>query len=142
MKTITGSCLCGKVRYEITGPLLYADHCHCSMCRRQHGAAFSTYAGFHPDSFKWVSGEDRVKIYEVATGGGWCFCSNCGATLAGTEKGSVKSVTLGTIAGDPGIRPESHIFVGSKAPWHEINDDLVQFEERPPDSWQPPGKAS
>jgi hypothetical protein len=111
------------------------------MCRRQHGAAFSTYADFNPDDFKWVSGEDHVKIYETSTGAGWCFCSECGSSLAGTEKGRVTSVTLGTVDGDPGVIPESHIFVGSRAQWYEINDDLPQFEERPPANWKLPSKA-
>lgn len=128
---IKGGCLCGKVRYEITGRLIHADHCHCSMCRRQHGAAFSTYAQFNPGEFNWISGQDLVKIYQVAHGGGWCFCSECGSTLAGTDKGKITTVTLGTVDGDPDIRPQSHIFVGSKAPWHEIQDDLPQFEQRP-----------
>ncbi|NRA14558.1 MAG: GFA family protein [Oceanospirillaceae bacterium] len=129
---ITGGCLCGKVRYEITGTLLGADHCHCSMCRRQHGAAFSTYAGFDPGDFFWISGEELVKVYEKTPAGGWCFCSDCGSTLAGTEKGKITSVTLGTVEGDPGIKPESHIFVGSKAHWYDISDDLPKFEERAP----------
>jgi len=144
MKTtaaIKGGCLCGSVRYEITGPLLDADHCHCSMCRRQHGAAFATYADFRPGDFKWISGEGHVKIFETPAGAGWCFCSECGSTLAGTENGRITSVTLGTVEGDPGIKPGSHIFTGSKARWYEITDDLPQFEERPPGAWKPPGKA-
>ncbi|MCP3893740.1 MAG: GFA family protein [Bacteroides sp.] len=144
MKTkvaIEGGCLCGRVRYEISGPLFDADHCHCSMCRRQHGTAFSTYAEFNPSNFKWVSGEDHIKVYETLSGAGWCFCSECGSTLAGTEKGRITTVTLGTVEGDPSIKPESHIFVGSKAQWYEINDDLPQFEERPPETWKPPSKA-
>ena len=68
--TIKGGCLCRKVRYEITGSLFAADHCHCSMCRRQHGAAFATYAEFNPSDFKWVSGENLVKVYETMPGVG------------------------------------------------------------------------
>ena len=139
---LKGGCLCGSVSYEITGPLFDADHCHCSMCRRQHGAAFATYAKFNPDEFKWTSEEEYIKVYETLGGAGWCFCSHCGSTVAGTDKGRITSVTLGTIQGDPGIKPESHIFVASKAPWHEINDDLLQFEERPPDKRQPPHNAT
>lgn len=141
MKTkvvIKGGCLCGRVRYEIAGPLLDADHCHCTMCRRQHGAAFSTYADFNPDDFKWTSGEEHIKNYETITGDGWCFCSECGSSLAGTENGKITTVTLGTVEGDPGLKPESHIFVGSKAEWYDINDDLAQFEERSPETWKPP----
>ena len=143
MKTevvIRGGCLCGRVRYEVTGPLFGADHCHCSMCRRQHGAAFATYAAVNSGDFKWTSGAGYINVYETLTGAGWCFCSECGSSLAGTEEGEVTSITLGTVAGDPGIKPESHIFVGSKAQWHEVNDGLPKFEERPPDTWKPPSK--
>ena len=63
-------------------PLLYADHCHCSMCRRQHGTAFSTYAEFSSENFRWASGEDHVKVYEISKGAGWCFCIECGSSLA------------------------------------------------------------
>ena len=132
--TIKGGCLCGKVRYQISGELVDADHCHCSMCRRQHGAAFATYAGFSPGDFEWTSGEGLVKLYEVPSGGGWCFCSECGSTLAGSAKGKIITITLGSVEGDPGIKPESHIFVGSKAPWYEVNDDLPQFKQRPTDA--------
>ena len=139
--TVSGGCLCGKVRYQIDGPLLDADHCHCSMCRRQHGAAFATYAGFDPARFRWSSGEALVRVYETAAGSGWCFCSECGSSLAGTEQGVVNSIALGTVEGDPGIRPGMHIFAGSKAVWHEITDDLPRFDERPPETRKSPGKA-
>ena len=138
---LKGRCLCGRVRYEISGPLLAADHCHCSMCRRQHGAAFATYADFATGDFKWTAGAERLKVYATASGAGWCFCRECGSTLAGTDHGRVTSVTLGTLDGDPGLKPGCHIFVGSRAGWHEISDDLPQFEERPPDNWSPPGEV-
>ena len=102
------------------------------MCRRQHGAAFSTYAECNPDNFKWISGEGLVKVYETSPSTGWCFCSVCGSSLVGTENGKITWVTLGTVEGDPGTKPASHEFVDSKAQWHEITDDLPQFEE-----WSP-----
>ena len=129
--TIKGGCLCGDVRYEINGPLFDADHCHCSMCRRQHGAAFATYAEFNPDDFRWVSGESLVKVYESSARNGWCFCSRCGASLAGSVNGRINTITLGSVNGDPGIRAAAHVFVGSKAPWYEIEDDLPQYAQRP-----------
>jgi len=137
--TIKGGCLCGQVRYEIAGPLRNSSHCHCSMCRRQHGAAFATYAQFDPADFRWTSGEDQIKVFQPDAG--WCFCRECGSSLAGTVKGKITSITLGTVEGDPGIEPECHIFAGSKAGWHEITDELPQFEKRPPDTWQPPNKG-
>ncbi|MBT9317993.1 GFA family protein [Leptothoe spongobia] len=94
-----------------------------------------------PLDFRWVSGEDLVKVYETSQGGGWCFCRECGSSLAAADQGRITGITLGTVEGDPGITPESHIFVGSKAQWYEINDDLPQFEERPPDTWASPSKA-
>ena len=131
---INGGCVCGKVRFKISGPIFNVDHCHCSLCRRQHGAAFATYAQFNPGDFKWTSGEEHIKVHEMASGAGWCFCSECGSSLAASDKGLVTSITLGTVEGDPGIKPEAHIFVGSKAPWYEISDDLPQFKERAEDA--------
>jgi len=139
---ISGGCLCGKTRYRITGRLFDVSNCHCSMCRRQHGAAFATYARLDPDDFSWSSGEDMVGVFETATGAGWCFCRVCGSSLAGTADGKITSITLGTLEGSPPIEPESHIFVGSKAPWYEIQDDLIQFDERPPDTWTPPSRVT
>ncbi len=129
---VRGGCLCGRVRYQVVGPLANADHCHCSMCRRQHGAAFATYADCDPDTFRWTTGGELVKVYESSGGSGWCFCSECGSTLAAAANGRVTAVTLGSVDGDPGVRPGCHIFVASRAPWHGIHDDLPQFEERPP----------
>ena len=129
---VQGGCLCGRVQYQVSRPLLDADHCHCSLCRRQHGAAFSTYASVAPGSFAWISGEDDVRTFETDSGAGWSFCSICGSTLAGTDHGQVFAITLGTVAGDPGVRPEWHIFTGSRAPWYDITDSLPRYEERKP----------
>ena len=130
--SIRGGCLCGKVKYKVYGQLGDADHCHCSMCRRQHGAAFGTYAACSADDFAWTEGKELVKTYETASGAGWVFCGECGSTLAGSDNGEVFGVTLGSVEGDPGVRPEAHIFVGSKAVWDVITDDLPQYDERSP----------
>ena len=132
--TIEGGCLCGKVRYEIDGELTGAGNCHCSMCRRAHGAAFGTYAGFGDATFTWVSGEEFVKTYSSSTEGGRCFCTECGSTLGAVANDKIGWITLGTVDGDPGVVPQAHIFVTSKAPWHDITDDLPQFEAYPPSS--------
>jgi hypothetical protein len=134
--SVNGSCLCGAIRYEIASQLVDAGNCHCSMCRKAHGAAFATYASVDPNEFRWTSGEGFVSYYECSPKASRMFCSVCGSTLGGTEEGQINSVTLGTVEGDPGVRPRSHIFVGSKAPWHEISDTLPQFEEWPPgETW-------
>jgi hypothetical protein len=134
--SITGACLCGAVRYEIRGTIPDAGSCHCLMCRRSHGAAFATFGTVDPADFHWTCGEEFVSVYESSPGEGRLFCSICGSKLGASENGVVNSVTLGTVDGDPEIRPRSHIFVGSKASWYEINDDLPQFEDWPPgDDW-------
>jgi hypothetical protein len=133
---IMGGCLCGAVQYEISGPLLDAGNCHCSMCRKAHGAAFATYANVDPAKFQWTRGESFVSHYESSLNSSRIFCNVCGSSLGATEGGLIDSVTLGTVKGDPGITPRSHIFVGSKAPWYDITDALPQFDAWPPgDSW-------
>ena len=133
--TIRGRCLCGDVQYEAPGGISDVSHCHCSVCRRMHGAAFGTYARVDGDEFHWQSGEDLTATYETSAGVYRCFCRRCGSPLGAlNEDGKLSWVTLGTVTGDAGVRPEAHIFVGSKAPWYQIPDDLPQFEEWPPET--------
>jgi hypothetical protein len=130
---ITGSCLCGTVRYEIDGSFAMAGHCHCSICRKSHGAAFVTWAILErPQQFRWTAGTEEVTAYASSPGRERCFCRKCGSSLVATHGGKVTEVVLATVDGDPGVRPREHIFVGSKAPWYEITDGLPQFEEWPP----------
>jgi len=130
--TTRGSCLCKAVRYEITGPLKLMGNCHCSMCRKAHGAAFATWGIVDPGQFRWTSGEEFVQRYESSPGTQRCFCGRCGSPLVSTHSGAVGEVAAGTFDDDPGMRPREHIFVGSKAPWFEITDALPQFEQWPP----------
>ncbi|MCY1505155.1 Glutathione-dependent formaldehyde-activating enzyme [compost metagenome] len=131
--TMSGSCLCGAVRYEITGAFKFLGNCHCSMCRKAHGAAFVTWGIVDPDQFHWVAGKEFVHGYESSPGNRRCFCKQCGAPLVSTHSGRVGEVVVGTLDGDPGLRPSEHIFVGSKASWHEITDGLPQHAEWPPE---------
>lgn len=130
---IRGSCLCGDVRFEIDGVLKRASHCHCSMCRKAHGAAFGTYAAAQAADFRVVSGENRITRYRSSAGIVRTFCARCGSTLQWLRESQpdVVDVALGVLDDDPGVRPANHIYVGSKAPWHEITDDLPQHATRP-----------
>jgi hypothetical protein len=102
------------------------------MCRRTLGAAFGTYARVDAEEFRWLYGKSLLATYESSPSVYRCFCRQCGSALGALgEKGRLSWVTLGTVIGDPGSRPEAHIFVGSKASWHEIMDDLPQFDEWP-----------
>jgi hypothetical protein len=130
---IPGSCLCGEVRFEISGTLSEASHCHCSMCRKAHGAAFGTYAAARAADFRLVSGEERITRYRSSAGIVRTFCARCGSSLHGFDesKPDVVDIALGVLDDDPGVRPACHIYVGSKAPWHDITDNLPQHVTRP-----------
>jgi hypothetical protein len=129
-----GQCLCGAVRYEVDGPFASMTHCHCSMCRKHHGAPFATYVGAPLAGFRWVSGQDGVEKYTTETGGARSFCSTCGSvTPIFMEGHGIVLIPAGNLDGELGIKPQRHIFTGSKAPWYEIRDSLPQFEEYPPE---------
>jgi hypothetical protein len=128
---IRGSCLCGSVRYAIDGDLGEAGHCHCSMCRKAHGAAFGTYARVQWRDFRMLAGNDQLRRYQSSPGITRTFCGNCGSTLQYVTDSTPDSfaLALGTLDDDPGVRPVEHIFVASKAPWFEITDRLPQHPD-------------
>jgi hypothetical protein len=128
-----GGCLCGGVRYEITGKLENAGLCHCSMCRKNSGSAFVAAAQVAGKDFKWTKGaKDLLGSYASSPGAKRMFCKNCGSPIAGGgDSMDNLFVYLGSLDEDPGVRPSAHIFVGSKAPWFEITDQLPQFKEFP-----------
>lgn len=104
------------------------------MCRKAFSSQASAFARINPDDFTWLSGENLLSIYESKTGAGIQFCSKCGSTLCGTNKGKVMGVTLGCVEGDPKIEIGKHIFVGSKAAWEVIPEGVPQYEEWPPEN--------
>lgn len=130
--TMRGSCRCGAVRYEIAGAFKLVGNCHCSICRKSHGAAFVTWGIIDPEQFRWVAGEEFVQGHQSSPGTLRCFCGNCGSPLVCSHGGKVGEVAVGSLDDDPGLRPREHIFVGSKAPWYEIADSLPQHAEWPP----------
>jgi hypothetical protein len=135
---LTGSCLCGGVRFEVTEPPLSASYCHCRRCQRRTGTAASAQARVAPGSVRIVAGEELVRTYEPPDGFGKSFCSACGGALWSRHPGDgeIWSVRLGAFDEDPGVRPSYRQFVAYAAPWEEIPDDgLPRFAEaRPPDA--------
>ena len=130
---VKGSCLCGGAQYEINGDIKLMAHCHCSRCRKHHGAAFATYIGVNTEDFRWVKGEELVVRYQSSPGHTRGFCRVCGSSLPDPDPGATSFfLPAGTLDDDPGARPAAHIFVASEASWLEISDELPQFDEYPP----------
>jgi len=132
---LSGSCLCGAVRFTIDAPLLLAGWCHCTRCQRRTGGPASAQGRIEPGSLRILEGAGHVATYRPAEGYLKAFCSACGSQLwsAEPESGEVRAVRLGVLDGDPGIRPSYHQFVAYSAPWQPLPDDgLPRYPERMP----------
>jgi hypothetical protein len=130
-----GSCLCGKIRYQIGGTMEVFQYCHCSRCRKFTGSAFAANVFVAPGDFRWVDGQQLVGRYDpehtryFAT----AFCKNCGSSLPWLSKsGRVVVVPAGTLDEDPGIRPDKNIYCASRAEWYTSVESLPQHDEGPP----------
>jgi hypothetical protein len=130
---LTGSCLCGHITYEIHGQLTQALNCHCSMCRKAQGSAFRSRAQVNSNDFKLTKGQELITYFESSPGNHRGFCKKCGSPINSKfdQHPEVLGLPLGSLNNDPGIKPELHVFVGSKAPWYEITDALPQHDELP-----------
>jgi len=126
-----GSCLCNQVQYEIDGEFEDVLNCHCSMCRKLHASAFRTRAKITSESWKTIKGDEFIKFYESSPGEYKGFCSNCGSSLFTKfdEYPEILGFPFGTLDTDPKVKPTRHIYVGSKAAWHDISDNLPQQQE-------------
>ncbi len=136
--TVRGSCLCGGVRFEVTGPFRRANYCHCSRCRKHSGAGALVQGRVPRDGFRLLSGEELIRVFRPDGGGAVkAFCSVCGSSLFGGTwpDGDEVEVRFGALDGDPEIRPQYRTFVDSKAVWEELPDDgLPRYPERNPDA--------
>ena len=128
---LRGSCLCGAVQYAVEDAFVYALICHCSQCRRATGSAFKPFGGIQKQQLALVAGTDVVMRYggEAAHD---VHCGRCGSLLYSWFRDSpYVHVTYGTLQDSPTLHPTAHIYVGSKAPWDVINDDLPRHPELP-----------
>ncbi len=131
---LTGGCQCGAVRYTMSAPATDTVHCHCSMCRKVHGALFATFSAIPADAFRIDRGADNLTAFESSPGNPRRFCKSCGSQIYTMMPGdSTAYILTGTL--DDGAHPghpvgkERHIFVASKVPWYELTDDLPKIEE-------------
>jgi len=128
-RTLAGKCYCGAVHYAVADEFVYAMNCHCSGCRRTTGSAFKPFAGIERDKLVVTVGADQLMIFGDEMGNN-THCKSCGSLLYSVVRdGAFVHVAMGTLVDDPTIRPGKHIFVGSKAPWFTITDDLPQYQE-------------
>ena len=132
-RMLAGQCLCGAVHYEVADEFAYAANCHCSDCRRATGSAFKPFAGIALSRLRVTKGRSRLLVYGDARANHDVHCKVCGSFLytAFPDRAWVH-VVLGTLVDAPTIRPTSHIFVGDKAPWFTITDNLPQHQGHEP----------
>ena len=130
-RMLTGKCLCGAVQYAVADEFVYAANCHCSNCRRATGSAFKPFAGIERGKLRVTKGDASLMIFGEEKGHD-AHCKACGSLLYSIVRdGAFAHVAMGTLVDEPGIRPTRHIYVGSKAQWFTITDDLPQYEELP-----------
>ena len=126
-----GQCLCGAIQYELADFSSRVANCHCTMCRKFHGAAFATFGEVKYQDFSWIKGEAALSAYTACNGTTRKFCKHCGSSLVfetSDANGSCVEIALGTLDTPVPRLPDAHIFVTNKANWHTISDDLPQFK--------------
>jgi hypothetical protein len=128
-RILAGKCFCGAVEYAVADEFRYAAYCHCSNCRRTTGSAFKPFAGIEREKLVIERGHTDLMLFGEDHGND-THCKVCGSLLYSVVRdGAYVHVAMGTLVDVPTIRPNKHIFVGSKAPWFTITDGLPQFDE-------------
>lgn len=127
---LKGSCLCGKIKFTVENKLLYSGYCHCVECRKATGSSFSVFGGIEPHQLSIYEGNDSIARFEKSDQTIGCFCRHCGTSLfAEKPQLGLINVLYGVLDDEPPLMPEAHLFVGEKACWDSIHDDLPIFEK-------------
>ncbi len=126
---VPGACLCGAVRFDIQLPTLFCVHCHCSICRRAHGAGFVTWVGVAAEQFSLRAGEEQLTRYRSSAHGTRHFCRTCGSTLLFTTSAHPErvDVTLANLQGDIDRPPGLHVYFDDHAAWVDVHDGLPRL---------------
>ena len=129
IKAVQGSCLCGAVRFAVELPTLFCAHCHCSMCRRAHGAGYVTWFGVPVARLTIVSGVQQLVRFQSSDHGTRSFCGRCGSSLfcESTRHPDHVDVVLANMDGAIDRQPEFHVFYDDRAQWVRIGDDLPRM---------------
>jgi hypothetical protein len=132
---VAGSCLCNAVAFAATELPRNVLHCHCSLCRKESGAAFASTLSVPRSAFRWLRGRERVRRFAAPAPRGRAahFCADCGSPVAGDDAGPLLvALPAGAIDTPLPQLPAAHAYVGSKAPWYEIRDSWPQYAAEPP----------
>ena len=133
--TVKGSCLCGAVKYEVTGEPKRFYHCHCSRCRKTTGTGHASNMFFQPAALTWLSGQEQVRVFKAPEAKRFTnsFCTTCGSRLPRQAKDSdVVLIPAGSLDDEAPIKPQARIFSGSRASWSCVDDELPIYSELPP----------
>lgn len=125
-----GSCLCGQIKFQVSGFSQQAAHCHCSMCRKFHGAAFGTLV--QVTHLRWLSGESLLVDYVAPNRTTRTFCKHCGSSLGFRIAGEASQdmeIAIATFDNEIPIKIDAHIYTDNKVCWYEVSDDLPQYRE-------------
>jgi hypothetical protein len=124
-----GACLCGRVRFELHMPTLVCVHCHCSMCRRAHGAGYVTWVRLAKDQLHFLSGQELLSWYRSSDHATRSFCGHCGSTLffETTQSPETVDVVLANLEGTIDRDPQLHIYFDDRVDWVEVADDLPRI---------------
>ena len=126
---VRGSCFCGAVQFEFALPTLFCGHCHCSMCRRAHGAGYVTWIGVSTPKFSLTAGQDRLAVFVSSEHGRRSFCNTCGSSLfcQSSRHPEVMDIVLANLHAAIDRQPQAHYYFSDRADWVAIGDALPRF---------------
>ena len=132
---ISGSCLCEKVKFQISEPFLQFYLCHCSRCQKSSGSAHAANIFVEPESIKWISGKELTKAYVLSNCSSFnkSFCVECGSpTPVKAKSGEFVIVPAGALNEVPVMKLQRNIFWKDRAQWFEEGCNAIKYEEYPP----------
>ena len=129
-QTVKGGCLCGVVEFSAMLPAKWCAHCHCSMCRKAHGAGYVTWVGFEQNQVTLTSGENQLKWHESSAGAQRGFCRQCGSSIFFRSQrwADELHIALGCIDDAIDLQPQANVFFDNHVDWMPIDKQLKQVD--------------